>query len=147
VEALSSLPIRCTAKSGTKYGTKESPIAVQDDRNAVGRLPGYCVALRDDAAADRLAVRVVSGFLCEFHVDVKDRRGGEQSHAWVDVFLPGAGWVGIDPTNGTFCDHRFIPTAVGTRMADIAPIQGSYFGEHRSELIRISTSVCWLKRI
>ncbi len=109
------------------------------------RLPSRTIELRSGACRDTallcatilrqigLAVRVVSGFLCEFHVDVKDRRAESGLHAWVDVFLPGAGWVGIDPTNGTFCDHRFIPTAVGVRMADIAPIQGSYFGEHHGE--------------
>jgi uncharacterized protein (DUF2126 family)/transglutaminase-like putative cysteine protease len=116
---------------------------VRDEGEA--RLPSKTIELRSGACRDTallcatmlrqigLAVRVVSGFLCEFHVDVKDRRAESSLHAWVDVFLPGAGWVGIDPTNGTFCDHRFIPTAVGTRMADIAPIQGSYFGEHHGE--------------
>jgi uncharacterized protein (DUF2126 family)/transglutaminase-like putative cysteine protease len=76
-----------------------------------------------------LAVRVVSGFLCEFHVDVQDRRAQSALHAWIEVYLPGAGWVGIDPTNGTFCDHRFISTAVGATMPDVAPVQGSYYGD------------------
>ena len=78
-----------------------------------------------------LAVRLVSGFLCDFQVDVPDRRPDSALHAWIEVFLPGAGWVGIDPTNGTFCDHRFIPTAVGVSLIDVAPIEGSYFGQER----------------
>jgi len=75
-----------------------------------------------------LAVRLVSGFLCEFQIDVRARRADSALHAWIEVFLPGGGWVGIDPTNGTFCDHRFIPTAAGVLTADIASVEGSYFG-------------------
>jgi uncharacterized protein (DUF2126 family)/transglutaminase-like putative cysteine protease len=125
--------------------TLHSEIGYEVRETGEALLPSRTIELRSGACRDTallcatilrqigLAVRVVSGFLCEFHVDVKDRRARSSLHAWVDVFLPGAGWVGIDPTNGTFCDHRFIPTAVGTRMADIAPIQGSYFGEHHGE--------------
>jgi uncharacterized protein (DUF2126 family)/transglutaminase-like putative cysteine protease len=122
---------------------KEIGYEVREEGEA--RLPSRTIELRSGACRDTallcatilrqigLAVRVVSGFLCEFHVDITDRRADSGLHAWIDVFLPGAGWVGIDPTNGTFCDHRFIPTAVGARMTDIAPIQGSYFGEHHGE--------------
>jgi uncharacterized protein (DUF2126 family)/transglutaminase-like putative cysteine protease len=125
--------------------TLHSEIGYEVREEGEAQLPSRTIEMRAGACRDTallcatmmrqigLAVRVVSGFLCEFHVDVKDRRAESSLHAWVDVFLPGAGWVGIDPTNGTFCDHRFIPTAVGTRMADIAPIQGSHFGEHHGE--------------
>src|SRR5258708_31957273 len=78
-----------------------------------------------------LAVRLVSGFLCDFQLDVPDRRPDSALHAWIEAFLPGAGWVGIDPTNGTFCDHRFLPTAVGVSLNDVAPIEGSYFVQEK----------------
>ena len=125
--------------------TLHRTIAYEVREEGEARLPSRTIELRSGACRDTallcatilrqigLAVRVVSGFLCEFHVDVEDRRAESGLHAWIDVFLPGAGWVGIDPTNGTFCDHRFIPTAVGARMTDIAPVQGSYFGEHHGE--------------
>src|SRR3984957_19959798 len=125
--------------------TLHSEIAYEVRAEGEARLPSRTIELRSGACRDTallcatilrqigLAVRVVSGFLFEVHVDIKDRRADSGLHAWIDVFLPGAGWVGIDPTNGTFCDHRFIPTAVGARMTDIAPIQGSYFGEHHGE--------------
>ena len=50
-------------------------------------------------------------------------------HAWVETYLPGAGWIGLDPTNGIFCDHHFLATAVGLTPREIAPIVGHYYGE------------------
>lgn len=82
-----------------------------------------------------LAVRLVSGFFCEFEVEVADRRAERGLHAWIDVYLPGAGWVGLDPTNGFFCDERFIPTAVGVNMVDVAAIEGSYYGRERVDCV------------
>jgi uncharacterized protein (DUF2126 family)/transglutaminase-like putative cysteine protease len=114
---------------------------VRDEGDA--RLPSKTLELRSGACRDTallcatimrkhgLAVRLVSGFLCDFQIDVPERRPDSFLHAWIEVFLPGAGWVGIDPTNGTFCDHRFLPTAVGVSLTDVAPIEGSYFGQEK----------------
>lgn len=123
--------------------TLHHEIAYETRLEGEARLPAKVLELRSGACRDTallcatilrkngLAARVVSGFLCEFHVDVKDRRAESGLHAWVEAYLPGGGWVGLDPTNGTFCDHRFIPAAVGAKMLDIAPVAGSYFGEER----------------
>jgi uncharacterized protein (DUF2126 family)/transglutaminase-like putative cysteine protease len=124
-----------------KFLHNEIAYEVREDGDA--RLPAKTLELRSGACRDTallcatimrkqgLAVRLVSGFLCDFQLDVPDRRPDSALHAWIEVFLPGAGWVGIDPTNGTFCDHRFIPTAVGVSLPDVAPIEGSYFGQEK----------------
>ena len=48
-------------------------------------------------------------------------------HLWTEVYLPGAGWTGVDATNGIFCNHHFITTAVGLTTAEVTPISGRYF--------------------
>jgi transglutaminase-like putative cysteine protease len=50
-------------------------------------------------------------------------------HAWTEVYLPGAGWIGMDPSNGVLADHHYIATAVGIVPADVAPVVGLYFSD------------------
>ncbi len=72
-----------------------------------------------------LAARLTSGYLRE--ADTESRRAEGSLHAWTEVYLPGAGWVGMDPTNGVFSNHNFIAAAVGIEPADVTPIDGSFY--------------------
>ena len=83
-----------------------------------------------------LAARLVSGYLRES--DRETRRAEGSLHAWTEVFLPGAGWVGLDATNGIFCNHNFVSAAVGLTPSDITPISGGYF--HKEEIPNRMTS-------
>jgi transglutaminase-like putative cysteine protease len=82
-----------------------------------------------------LAARFVSGYLYE-----PSGSGGAEAHnvaagsmhAWAEVYLPGGGWRGLDPTNGLVTDHHFLPAAVGNRPDWVSPIQGRYF--HRGDV-------------
>ena len=74
-----------------------------------------------------LPSRYVSGYLHN------TGRAGERvtavgSHAWVECWLPGAGWVGFDPTNTTFSDQRHIRVAAGRDYADVSPTRGVFQG-------------------
>jgi len=80
-------------------------------------------ALRQAGVAARLA----AGFVWEGDTAVADRRAESAMHAWVEAYLPGAGWTGFDPTNGVLCDHHFLPVAVGLVPSDIQPVTGTYF--------------------
>lgn len=86
-----------------------------------------------------IAVRLVSGYVAEFGKSKEDRRAEGSLHAWIEAYIPGAGWLGMDPTNGVLCDHHFIPTAVGLHPDDISPTAGSYYGKENIDSVLTST--------
>jgi transglutaminase-like putative cysteine protease len=49
-------------------------------------------------------------------------------HAWAEVYLPGAGWRGLDATRGIFCDDAFVPVAHAALAESVNPIQGTFYG-------------------
>ncbi|HEY0967007.1 MAG TPA: transglutaminase family protein [Opitutaceae bacterium] len=72
-----------------------------------------------------LAARFVSGYLYA-PADDNHRTAGAM-HAWTEVYLPGAGWKGLDPTHGLWCNDAFIPVAHAAQAESVNPIQGSYY--------------------
>jgi transglutaminase-like putative cysteine protease len=54
--------------------------------------------------------------------------GAQASHAWCEVYFPGIGWIGFDPTNNTLADDRYVKVAVGRDYDDVSPVRGSYYG-------------------
>lgn len=79
----------------------------------------------------QIAARLASGYLC--HSGEGENRAEGSLHAWVEAYLPGAGWLGLDPTNGILCDHHYVTCAVGYGPEDISPIVGSYYSNETVE--------------
>jgi transglutaminase-like putative cysteine protease len=74
-----------------------------------------------------VAARFVSGYNYNPpDPDLDVQRPGAM-HAWVEVYLPGAGWKGLDPTRGILCDDTFIPVAHSAQADVVSPVQGSYY--------------------
>ena len=94
-------------------------------RRGSGACRDFAVLLVDALRGLGVAARLASGYLCEFGDGDKVAEGA--LHAWVETYLPGAGWIGLDPTNGTFCDHHHLTAAVGLTPTDISPILGNYY--------------------
>jgi transglutaminase-like putative cysteine protease len=90
-----------------------------------GACRDFAVLLAGELRALGIASRLASGFLCEF--DAEEKRAEGALHAWTEAYLPGAGWIGLDPTNGVLCAEHHILTAVGLTPRDIAPVSGNYF--------------------
>lgn len=89
-----------------------------------GSCRDYAVLLIECARTAGLAARFVSGYMLN---PATDGGGFGTMHAWVEVFLPGAGWRGIDPTHGIFCDNRYVPVAHAVVAESVNPIQGSFY--------------------
>ncbi|WP_217914568.1 transglutaminase family protein [Miltoncostaea marina] len=70
-----------------------------------------------------LAARYVSGWL-----HLPGHQGPGESHAWVEVAIPGAGWVEFDPTHPEPAHEHYVRVAVGRDYGDVPPLRGSYLG-------------------
>ena len=85
------------------------------------------------ARALNIPARYVSGYI---HPDRHRFRGYTQTHAWVEIFVPTLGWLGVDPTNNCTVSHNFVKVAVGRNFQDVPPNKGIYKGFGK-EAIRV----------
>jgi transglutaminase-like putative cysteine protease len=66
-------------------------------------------------------------------------RGEGATHAWVEVWLPGSGWAGIDPTNNVWVTNNHVKLAVGRNFDDCTPVKGTFKGPaHQSLSVYVS---------
>jgi len=105
----------------------QSPLITLDRRR--GSCRDIAVLMIEAVRWLGFGARIVSGYLINRNTDMVGTSGTGSTHAWVEIFLPGAGWITFDPTNRTVGDFSVIPIAVARDIKQAVPVSGSYAGE------------------
>jgi transglutaminase-like putative cysteine protease len=93
-----------------------------------GTCRDFAVLMMEAARSLGLAARFVTGYIYVPSRDGSITRGGGSTHAWCQIYLPGAGWVEFDPTNGIVGNRDLIRVAVARDPRQAIPLTGSYDG-------------------
>jgi transglutaminase-like putative cysteine protease len=93
-----------------------------------GSCRDFAVLFAEAARTLGFGARLVSGYLFNPSGDRTGSADAGSTHAWVEVFLPGAGWIPFDPTNRSVGAGNLIPVAVARGIAQVAPVTGSFHG-------------------
>ncbi|HTW53167.1 MAG TPA: transglutaminase family protein [Stellaceae bacterium] len=128
---------RFTYVARSEAGTQD-PIATL--RVGSGSCRDFALLMMEAVRSLGLAARFVSGYLVPSgRVDHK-RLGGESTHAWCEVYLPGAGWIEYDPTNGLIGNEDLIRVAVVRDPRQAVPVSGTWTG-FPSDFIEMTVDV------
>jgi transglutaminase-like putative cysteine protease len=136
-------------KSDFVYEARESkgthaPLHTLSHRRGACR--DFAVLMMEAARSLGFAARFVSGYLYdEALVDSVDAMvGGGSTHAWCAIYLPGAGWVEYDPTNGLIAGRNLIRVSMAREPHQATPLSGGYIGradDFRSMRIEVKVTV------
>jgi len=143
------MTLTCAIKESFSYERRsargtQTPLQTLESRR--GSCRDFATLMMEAARALGLAARFVTGYLY-----VPDRDNGEShlgggaTHAWCQIYLPGAGWVEFDPTNGIVGSRDLIRVAVARDARQAIPLHGTYYGA-AGALADMSVSVLVRKR-
>ncbi|HSI40892.1 MAG TPA: transglutaminase family protein [Xanthobacteraceae bacterium] len=116
-------------KADFRYGARHeegTQTAAQTVELGTGTCRDFAVLMMEALRSFGLATRFVSGYL--YDDTSGTTRGGGSTHAWCGVYLPGAGWVEYDPTNGLVAGANLIRVSVTREAAQAIPISGGFVG-------------------
>ena len=102
-------------------------------RQGAGVCQDFAHLLLGTARKRGIPARYVSGYLVPQRAEnpasaLEEVIGGQASHAWVEVYIPGCGWMALDPTLGMAVGARHVRIAYGRDYGDVAPVRGLYNG-------------------
>jgi transglutaminase-like putative cysteine protease len=130
-----SFDYRAREEEGT-----QSPVETLESKSGTCR--DYALLFIEAVRSLGFGARFVSGYLYDPALDGGDAmQGAGATHAWAEVYLPGAGWVEFDPTNGLIAGENLIRVAVTRDPAQAAPIGGSFSGEGKFVGMEVDVTV------
>lgn len=94
-----------------------------------GSCRDFAVLFTDAVRSLGFGARIVSGYLYDPDRDAVGSAGSGSTHAWAEVYVPGAGWIMFDPTNRSVGGYNLIPVAVARHIRQIMPVSGSFVGD------------------
>jgi transglutaminase-like putative cysteine protease len=126
--------------------TRRSAKGVQNPTQTLETRCGSCrdfaVLMMEGARSLGLAARFVSGYIFIPGTDEDAGLGGGATHAWMQVYLPGAGWIDFDPTNSIIGNRNLIRVAAAWDHTHVLPLWGTFIGKASSFLdMQVSVSV------
>jgi transglutaminase-like putative cysteine protease len=122
-----------------EHGTQPPLITLRTRR---GSCRDFALLMIEAVRSLGLAARFVTGYLYVADRDGQGHHGGGSTHAWCQVYLPGAGWIEFDPTNGIVGNQDLIRVAVARDPRQAIPLSGTYYGRSSDELgMRVTVNV------
>ena len=114
------------------YETREDE-GTQSPVETLARRSGSCrdfaVLFVDAVRSLGFGARIVSGYLYDPDLDMRGSTGAGSTHAWAEVYVPGAGWITFDPTNRSVGGFNLIPVAMARHISQTMPVSGSFAGD------------------
>ncbi|WP_299900757.1 transglutaminase family protein [uncultured Ruegeria sp.] len=93
-----------------------------------GSCRDFAVLLAEAVRTLGFGARIVSGYLSDPDESLLGSAGLGSTHAWVEIYVPGAGWIAFDPTNRSVGSKNLIPVAAGRDIHQVSPVSGSFSG-------------------
>ena len=109
-------------------------------RRGHGTCRDFALLMIEGVRSLGLAARFVSGYVFVPDSASALAAGRGATHAWLEVYLPGAGWVDFDPTNKIVGNHNLIPVAVAWDHSQVMPLWGTFIGR-RSAFLEMEVTV------
>ncbi|MGH8019882.1 MAG: transglutaminase family protein [Opitutaceae bacterium] len=132
-----------TIREHVDYRTRPEPgVQAPEEtiRNRAGTCRDFANLMTHACHALGFAARFVSGYLYDPSSAPDAGEPPGSLHAWTEVYLPGPGWKGFDPTHAILVDDHFIPIAVGRGPANLNPVAGAFWGA-KDTRARMETSL------
>ncbi len=104
----------------------QSPVQTLD--RGWGSCRDFAVLFVEAVRCLGFGARIVSGYLHGTETGANGSAGAGSTHAWAEIYVPGAGWITFDPTNRSFGGYNLIPVAVARNIRQAVPVAGSFVG-------------------